>query len=257
MNRLPSIHWRVPGAFPALAPREVQVWCGWIDAPEADDPASVAVLSDKERTRAAAFHFAVDRRRYTASHVMLRQLLGRYLDEDPRSLGFTKGPSGKPALSEGNLQFNLSHSGPLALLAVTRDQAVGIDLELRWEMPDLAVLEERVFTPAALRRQQRLAPGQRLCGFYRRWTELEAIGKCRGTGLDLEKMTPGSEHLTPADPAEGFTGCLACERPPSRVEFLRFAPGVSTAPAETTASAQPILPGLPHRLEGLASLSSS
>ena len=169
MSRLPSIDWRVPAGFPALAPREVHVWCGWIDAPEADDPASTAVLSEEESARAAAFHFAVDRRRYTASHAMLRQVLGRYVGRDPRSLAFTAGASGKPGLAGGEVQFNLSHSGPLALLAVAPDQEVGVDLELRWEMPDLAVLEERVFTPAALRRGRTArAPSSTRTSIWRR-----------------------------------------------------------------------------------------
>ena len=257
MDGLPSIDWPVPGAFPALAPGEVHEWCAWLDAPAANDAAAVAVLSADERNRAAAFHFAADQRRYVAAHAMVRRVLARYLGCEAATLVFAAGPSGKPALTTGGLEFNLAHSGPLGLLAVARDQAVGVDVELRWEMPDLAFLEEKMFVPAALGRQQRLGPAQRLRGFYRRWTELEAIGKCRGTGLELEQWVPGTEHLAHVDPAGGFTGCLACERPPARVALFQYSPEVLTAPSKTTVATHPILPGLPHRLEGLARLSSS
>jgi 4'-phosphopantetheinyl transferase len=282
MDRAPRIDWPVPGAFPPLASGQVHVWCAWLDAPDADAPGLGALLSSDERARAAAFHFATDRRRYIASHALLRQVLAGYLAAestiggtlcpDPKSdarglahkappsaseLEFASGSSGKPELLNAQLQFNLSHSGPLALLAVARDQAVGVDVEQRWEMPDLAILEERMFTPAALRRQQRLGPDLRLNGFYRRWTQLEAVGKCRGTGLALETMATGAEHLTPVDPAEGFTGCLACERAPALIAFFRYLMGMSSSLPETTASTTPILPGLPHRLEGLAPLSSA
>jgi 4'-phosphopantetheinyl transferase len=257
MDRTPSIDWPVPGAFPPLASAEVHVWCAWLDAPGADDPAAFALLCAHEQARAAAFHFTTDRRRYVASHAMVRRVLAGYL-APASELKFIKGPLGKPGLVGEALHFNLSHSGPLALLAVSREQAVGVDLEQRWEMPDLAVLEERMFTPAALRRQQLLAPSPRLRGFYRRWTQLEATGKCRGTGLELEKLIPGPEHLVPADPAEGFTGCLACARMPAQIGFFRYLEEMflPALPA-TTASATSILPGLPHRLEGLAPLSSS
>jgi 4'-phosphopantetheinyl transferase len=263
MERPPSILWPVPASFPSLAPAQVHVWCAWLDAPGSGDAAAVALLSPAERARAAAFHFAVDRHRYVASHAMLRQVLAGYLAgglvSGPRAaqLEFVTGSSGKPGLADGTLQFNLSHSGSLALLAVARDQAVGIDLEQRVEMPDLALLEKRMFTPAALQRQQNLPPAARLDGFYRRWTELEAIGKCRGTGLELEKIIPGTEHLAPTDPAGGFTGCLACERTPALIGFFRYLRKVSSSLPEATASTTSILPGLPHRLEGCAPLSSA
>ncbi len=283
MDRPPPIDWPVPGAFPALAPADVHVWCAWLDAPGADGPAAFAILSADEQARAGAFHFTADRRRYVAAHAMARQVLAGYLSAGavggvlypdrgrafaesgyktpptPRAanLQFVKGPHGKPSLVGDALHFNLSHSGPLALLAVARDQAVGVDLEQHGEMPDLAVLEERMFTPEALRHQQRLAPDARLRGFYRQWTQLESVGKCRGSGLELGKMVLGDEHLVSADPAEGFSGCLACTRKPARVGFFRYPSEVSFSLPETTAFPSLILPGLPHRLEGLAPVSFS
>src|SRR3954470_222936 len=113
MDQPPPIDWPVPGAFPALKGNEVHVWCAWLDAPGADGPAAAAVLSGEERARAAAFHFAADRRRYVASHAMLRNVLAGYVaggpansDHDegavpraqivsPSRLEITKGPSGK------------------------------------------------------------------------------------------------------------------------------------------------------------------
>jgi 4'-phosphopantetheinyl transferase len=256
MDRSPHLDWPVPDRFPALPAAGVHVWCVWLDDPRLGE-SDADMLSAVERARAAAFHFAADRRRYVAAHAALRRLLAGYLGTAPSTLAFAAGPSGKPALAgEPELHFNLSHSGPLALVAVARGLAVGVDVEQRWELPELAVLEERMFTPAARRRQQRLAPEARLRGFYRRWTQLEAVGKCRGTGLELENPLPGAEHLVPADPVEGFTGCLACERLPAAIDFLGYGPGVSSAPPGDTGSPQPTLPGLPHRQKAMARLSS-
>lgn len=257
MDRPPLIAWPVPDAFPALAPADVHVWCGWLDDPVSSGPEARASLSGEETTRAAAFHFEAGRRRYAAAHAMTRGLLARYLGVAPGALEFAAGPAGKPVLAGAALHFNLSHSGPLALLAVARDQPVGVDIEQRWELPELALLEEKMFTPAALRRQQGLAPGPRLRAFYRRWTQVEAVGKCRGTGLTLEQGVAGTEHLAPADAAEGFTGCVACTHPPVRLSFHQFAPALLVTPGPTTANTHPILPGIPHRHPGLTRVSSS
>lgn len=255
MERPPPIDWPAPDAFPALASGDVHVWCGWLDDPAASGPEACASLSGEETARAAAFHFEAGRRRYTAAHAMKRGVLARYLGIAPGRLAFAAGTSGKPVLVGGAPHFNLSHSGPLALFAVARDQPLGVDLEQRWELPELALLEERMFTSAALRRQQRLAPGPRLRGFYRRWTQIEAIGKCRGTGLVLAPDAVGTEHLVPADPAPGFTGCLACSRPPARLTLLQWAFSHGTKPAPKVFTYQP--PAFPIDNPSRAPLSSS
>src|SRR5271168_3240092 len=85
---------------------------------------------------------------WARSRGVLRALLGRYLDRDPRTLRFVVGPHGKPGLlrddteSVEDLRFNLSHSGSLALYAVTVGRAVGIDVEVpRRRVNELAVAE--------------------------------------------------------------------------------------------------------------------
>ncbi len=62
---------------------------------------------------------------------MLRLLLARYLDADPRELRFELGAHGKPALEGGaDLRFNLSPSGELLLVAVATGMEVGVDVEV-------------------------------------------------------------------------------------------------------------------------------
>ena len=54
------------------------------------------------------------------------------LRTDPREISFRYGPSGKPELAgrgDESLQFNLSHSGGLALYAISRARELGVDLE--------------------------------------------------------------------------------------------------------------------------------
>ncbi len=54
----------------------------------------------------------------------LRRILSGYLGCPPDEVRYSYGPQGKPSLiDEGGLEFNMSHSGDLALYAVTRGPA--------------------------------------------------------------------------------------------------------------------------------------
>ncbi|HEY6729935.1 MAG TPA: hypothetical protein VI039_02805 [Solirubrobacterales bacterium] len=89
----------------------------------------------------------------------LRRVLAVYLGEEPARIQLEKGEHGKPRLAgnEPPLKFNLSHSGDLALVAVSGANEMGVDVE-------------------------RLRP-KREADYYWRWACHEAEVKCRGTGL--------------------------------------------------------------------------
>jgi 4'-phosphopantetheinyl transferase len=170
----------------------VDVWRA--DLAAAPDELGELLCAD-ERERAAQIVQERDRVLWTRSRGVLRALLGRYLDCDPCALRFVLGPHGKPALSpEGpapaavlrpapaavlgpapaadlgptptadlgpapaaDLRFNLSHSGAIALYAVTTGREVGVDIER---------VRERYTAE-----------------FLRAWVVREAEVKCRGSGL--------------------------------------------------------------------------
>jgi 4'-phosphopantetheinyl transferase len=158
------------------------------------------LLCAQELARAA--RIVPDRRRvrWARSRGILRALLGRYLDCDPRTLRFIPGSHGKPALhrEEGgwttDLRFNLSHSGEILLLAVTAGREVGVDVERARER----------YTPELLRA----------------WTLREAAVKCLGTGLALAPANPAANLWStelPAGPAA--TAAVAVEGGPPELAF--------------------------------------
>src|SRR5215204_4262422 len=141
--------WRHP-PHPPLGADEVHVWRISLDV-EADSFRSL--LSPDERRRAARFHRDEHRRRYVTAHGALRLILGAYLDAAPETLAFELGEHGKPSLREpldaedARVEFNLSHSAELALVAVARDHPVGVDVE-RWSEVEHLELAERFFSRA-------------------------------------------------------------------------------------------------------------
>src|SRR5262249_38435202 len=88
------------------------------------------LLSPQERARADRFRFEKDRNAFTIARGLLRIILGSYLQTTPSAIEFTYGSRGKPSVvSARPIQFNLSHSGDLAVYAITEGYEVGADVE--------------------------------------------------------------------------------------------------------------------------------
>jgi 4'-phosphopantetheinyl transferase len=207
--------WVVPAETPRLVADEVHVWRIDLDVESAEAGALAANLPDDERARGARFRFERDRDRFLRSRVALRRILARYLDRAPEALTFVRGRHGKPALADpgadGCLEFNLSHSGGCALVAVARGWRLGVDVErIR---ADLATMEvaRRFFARGEVDALEAAPPGERPTMFFRCWTRKEAYVKARGDGLSvpLERfevpLEPDALHaLTSSldDPAE-------------------------------------------------------
>jgi 4'-phosphopantetheinyl transferase len=182
-------------------PPHAHVSAGAIDVWRADLIAIEGNLEDllgaDERARAARIVPARKRVLWARSRGVLRALLGRYLERDPRELRFALGPHGKPALAhdgseEGeDLRFSLSHSDGLALVAATAGREVGIDLEIAGRQVDEVAIAARMLGRQQAERLAELDPQTREREFMRAWVAHEAAVKCRGLGLGIEVATPG------------------------------------------------------------------
>ncbi len=174
---------------PALEGDALHVWRVALEQEGAAFAALESTLSDDERARAARFVFARDRRRFVVARGALRQILAGYLDADAQSLRFSLGAYGKPALegdaAGGPLSFNVAHSGELALIAVARARAVGVDLELQRPELDFRPLLDHVFTTAEQQAFVGLDDAQARALFFRGWVCKEAFIKAIGMGFSF------------------------------------------------------------------------
>jgi len=127
-----------------------------------------------ESARAARFATPELARRYLAAHGALRTILERFAGD---RLMFAVGEKGKPYLPHApEVKFNLSHSHERALIAVSRETEVGVDIEYKRTMVDYLAVAEHFFPPGEP------APRNET-DFFRRWTRIEALLKARGVGL--------------------------------------------------------------------------
>jgi 4'-phosphopantetheinyl transferase len=186
-----------------LGEGEAHIWRASLDQ-TAEVVADLAnLLSPDERERGARYHRPVDRDRFIAGRGILRKILSAYLGFSPDKLQFTYNQYGKPAISDGQndraLNFNLSHSAELALYAVTRGRAVGIDIECVRE--DFATLDiaERFFSKEEVAALKSLPADQRTMGFFNCWSRKESFIKAKGIGVSypLDRFTVS---LRPDDP---------------------------------------------------------
>jgi 4'-phosphopantetheinyl transferase len=116
-------------------------------------------------------------------------IAGSYVDSDPTELVFQYSEEEKPSLrvssSGSRVEFNVSHSGGIAMLAFTRGRALGVDVEQLRDNFDNDSIALRFFSDAEQRQLAELAPCERCEGFFRCWTRKEAYIKAQGAGLSL------------------------------------------------------------------------
>ena len=168
---------------------EVHVWQVELTAVRSGEARWREIISHDEQARADRFRFAIDRESFTAARAILRILLGAYAGLTPEAVTFSYAEQGKPSLNthEQNerVEFNLSHSGEIALLAFARGRAVGVDVERIRENLDPEKIARRFFSRREQDELSALPPSERYVGFFRCWTRKEAYIKARGAGLSL------------------------------------------------------------------------
>lgn len=94
---------------------------------------------------------------------------------------------------DASLRFNLSHSGELAMIAISEEREVGVDVQML---------------------------GSRPVEFYADWTRREAVAKCHGTGLwaPLPDVAISVMELD-ADPGYAAAVAIAGEEMPPLRQF--------------------------------------
>lgn len=172
------------------------------------DRAAVAVadLWHALALRPIALAGPADGRRLTA-HKALRLLLARQFGTDAAVVPFVTGTGGKPHLPSDPIEFNLSHSGPVALVALSRCGPIGIDVEALRPLP-LAQARRQIIEAAAIT----VADGCDLDSgtsyealSLQAWVRLESVAKASGEGIGtlLQRLDVRPGRPAPSIVTEG------------------------------------------------------
>ena len=187
---------------------EVHVWRFSLEGDEGEVRRRREVLNGAERQRADRFYLDRDRHRFTLARGMLRTLLALYVQCLPEEIAFSYGEQGKPFLDwqslrcgpenlASRLQFNVSHSGDLAVYAIANQRSVGVDVE-QVRTLDCVTIAKRYFAEGEWQELERLPSHQQRRRFFDCWTRKEAYIKAFGKGLSIPLN--GFEVSLGADP---------------------------------------------------------
>jgi 4'-phosphopantetheinyl transferase len=164
------------------------------------------------------------RKRSLAGHVALRLLLGELTGCAPESLRFERrcghcGGSGhgKPRLAgDTGLDFSLSHSGGLVLIAAARGLRVGADVERVRSRTDVLAIARGSLSPRERRAVESPATdaAQREA-FFRCWTRKEAYLKGLAVGLagglDTDPDEASGWEVRSLTAPRGYAAAVAAE----------------------------------------------
>jgi 4'-phosphopantetheinyl transferase len=232
-----------------MTPHEpIDLWYVFVDKIDAQlSDEYLALLPHDERQQIRRFSHEPSRRQSLASRVLMRTVLASYLGEDPWSLRFHRNKYGKPSLeppSKPALEFNLSHTHGLVVCAVTRQHALGVDVEPCQRRTDYLGLARRFFARPEITLLEQRTPAEQPRTFIELWTLKEAFIKARGMGLSLPldsfafELAPGqTPKIELLDRSEGgardwqfaqlemkgeYQMALAVERPASTPLVIRL-----------------------------------
>jgi 4'-phosphopantetheinyl transferase len=151
------------------------------------------ILNADEKARAARFYFDKHKRQFTTSRAAVRIILARYLNNAPEHLEFTYTNHGKPSvINSQKLQFNLSHTGDLALLAVGKIYPVGVDIE-QYSARPYEGIAKNLFSAKELADLHKAPTSLKPALFFHVWAQKEAFIKISGLGLSY----PTKEFTVP------------------------------------------------------------
>jgi 4'-phosphopantetheinyl transferase len=180
-----------PGTPPG--PGECHIWLVRISLAEAE----IAILSTAERARLDRFLVESARNSFIASRTMQRKVVAYYSGTDPGRVVIERtcehcgdAAHGRPRATGTTIDYSVSHSADMLVLAVVGSGRVGIDVEYVQQrhadldgLDGLDGLAKKIMTPQEWSRYLEVDPAARIGFFYRLWTRKEAVVKLTGHGL--------------------------------------------------------------------------
>ncbi len=162
-----------------------QLWLLDIDKYKEKIHNLIGYLDKNELARAESFGNAEKKQEYIVTRAIMKILIQRYTKRPFSKISLSYNDNGKPFMKNklfaGNIKFNSSHSGKLAIIALSSLGDVGCDIEYMRKNIDYENIARRFFSPD----EQKYITGKNIddCreNFFRIWTAKESFIKMLGS----------------------------------------------------------------------------
>jgi phosphopantetheinyl transferase len=189
-----------PLAHDPITDGMMHIWSARYSDLDQYHPVLSTLICPDEITRAAGFKKNEDARRYLLRHGLLRAILGYYTHQEPVTIRFVMGTTGKPDLDPGanilNIRFSLSHTDEMVGIGISRRSNIGLDIvkiDYRYPFSDTG---EYLFSPEERRWIAQTDPEDRRVRFFRIWSLKEALLKATGDNVHMMKEAEVSGIMT-------------------------------------------------------------
>lgn len=213
--------WLVPPRSLTLSGGELHIWRADMASFATHEKMLISVLAEAELERANSYRQEQDRKRSMLARAALRDILGRYMDVDPRGFRFSVAGRGKPVLDPDAHarapRFSVSHSGNIVLFAFSLEHDTGVDVEAVRHNLDVVQIARRFFAPSEVGELLGLPAISRETAFFTGWTRKEAYLKARAEGIAYG-LNRFAVTLAPGEPAR----LISDERYPEEVASWRL-----------------------------------
>jgi 4'-phosphopantetheinyl transferase len=187
------------GFLPSLGQNSIHVWSARYEDLDRHFRDLSEVISRKEQETASTFRTSADAKKYTLRRGIVRNILAHYTHNTPEMVSFSTGKNGKPELdpdrASAEVSFNLSHTGEMVLIGVTRKRRIGVDIVKIDPSYRFRETAEYMLTPGEKAFLKSIEPALRQGVFFRIWAIKEAILKATGSTLALMETTDLSEII--------------------------------------------------------------
>ena len=175
-----------------LDPAKVDLWFAFYDGIRDERLLAdyMRLLTEEERAQQKRFYFEKDRHRHLVTRALVRTVLSKYAPVAAPDWMFSKNQYGRPEIANNDavartISFNITHTHGLIILAVTREQAIGVDTEnIRVRQPAIEIAD-RFFSAEEVTELHTIPAHGQHERFFHYWTLKESYIKARGMGLSI------------------------------------------------------------------------
>ncbi len=164
-----------------LSKNNIHIWKIDLDKIQLPIDIYLNLLTQEEKNHANKYRIINKRKSYIVTRATLKLLLYYYINNTT----LFKNKYGKLYIKEDKLYFNISHTKNMSIIAFSKDDEIGIDLENIQCNNNLIDIATKYFTKREKFWIKTLPKNKQLKGFLYCWVRKEAYTKALGLGLNF------------------------------------------------------------------------